>query len=444
MMAFHGKKSDLGADGMSLRQMWWGTPTIYTAPLFQRRYIWGLKQFDQLWSDIEDVLDGVVSNQFLGAVVLQDISRGLPGYPSEYLIIDGQQRLSTLFILLVAVADLARTLPGGQTLAEDIAVNSLVNSVPQAKGVPKIAPTLHDRAQFHAIVSRLAPVTMVSPAAGYGPLTGPMQAMYDKARLRIRRELLSQKREQATEEQAAPQVSYLERIHAVILDRLKIVGIRLGEDDDPHQVFDRLNSGGIKLKVSDLVRNEVFRRLASKPDEAIALSTGDWAGLEQSLGDRFDDFVFSYGLIRKPTTTKGSLLDDLRVDWGLSTPDSGLTAKEIIADMSAYVPAFNLIAGPPVIQPAPVVNPALKTATDRCARLRRMPAPSSTFSFVTMLMKTAIDDDLHRATRNVASFCWSRSWFVERLPDLSLPVFTQYSRPCGRTAVAAPWPSWTR
>lgn len=384
----YGKKTGLDADGMTLRQMWWGTPALYSAPLFQRRFVWSSRQFDQLWEDVDDVLDGVVSNRFLGAIVLRDISTRLPGYPSEYLIIDGQQRLTSLFILLVAVADLAHGIAGGSALAEEIAAYSLVNSVPQARGYPKVAPTLHDRAQFHAIASRLGSITTVMPALAYGPATGPMQAMYDKCRSHVRRELLAVRRESEGSGDKE-QVEYLQRLYSVVMESLKFVGILLGDDDDPHQVFDRLNSGGIKLKVSDLVRNDVFRRLADKPKEAESLSTGLWADLEQSLSGRFEDFIFTYGLIKKPTTTKGTLLEDLHGTWGVTPSEGGLTAREIIDDMAAYVPAFLAVAGPPVQSMAMPVSELPESLLRRCRRLREMPIPTSVYPYATMLVHEA-------------------------------------------------------
>lgn len=411
--------TDLDAGGMTLRDMMWGVPAVYHAPLFQRRYVWGQREFDQLWGDIEAVADGVVKTRFLGAMVLENVSSGLPGRTAEYLIVDGQQRLTTLFLLLVAVAELAAQLPDGQTLAEDIVDSALLNTVPHAKGVPKVAPTLKDRAQFHAVVSRLVNLTKlpVSAPLPYDEQSGNLARMFDRIRAKVSREAQLAAAEAAkavVDEEVlnsppAPlnggdppgflgddaRKGYLESLYAVVLDRLKFVGISLGADDDPHQVFDRLNSAGIKLGVSDLVRNEVFSRLAKNPEEAQALADGPWATFEKALRTKFDDYVFTYGLIAKPSSTKGSLLGDLRERWGPKDKAPAWTAHRILDDMERTVPPFLALTAPEIVPPATPAGPKLAPSLRvQIERLRRMPIPSSVYPYAVMVVQSAIDEKL--------------------------------------------------
>ena len=190
--------------------------------------------------------------QVLGCHRPSPRSRGLPGYPAEFLIIDGQQRLTTLFIILTAVADLARTLPGGETLVEDIAANTLINSVPHARGCAKgrtDAPGSRavSRARQQAVVDGVRESdASVRPAdrphardVRQNPAQGPRRNACARSGVRLGR--VTQR-----------ELAYLLRLETEVRDHLKMVAIRLGVDDDPHQVFDRLNSGGIKLKVLDL------------------------------------------------------------------------------------------------------------------------------------------------------------------------------------------------
>jgi hypothetical protein len=415
---FLAANTDLDAGGMTLREMLWGVPAIYHAPLFQRRYVWGQRQFDQLWGDIDAVVDGVVKTRFLGAMVLEDISTGLPGRPAEYLIVDGQQRLTTLYLLLIALAELAAQLPDGKTLAEDIVESGLLNTVPHARGVPKIATTLRDRAQFHAVASRLGNLTAlpVSPPLPYKEQTGELARMFDRVRAKLDREAQLAAAESAVsvgdEEAVNPpegledlgaagqqasqsaRALYLEALYAVILDRLKFVGIRLGADDDPHQVFDRLNSAGIKLGVSDLVRNEVFSRLSKDPEAAQALADGPWANFEGDLGGRFDDYIFTYGLISKPSITKGSLLGELRGRWGAGNGKAQWTAAQILQDMNRLVPAFLSVASPDPLPATAASNKLAPPLRGQVERLRRMPIPSSVYPYAAMVVQSVLDGAL--------------------------------------------------
>ena len=385
----------LGATGMTIGDMLLSGSTIYQAPLFQRRYVWGRKQLDQMWGDIQAVADGLVATRFLGAVVLTTGSAALPGQAKQYLIIDGQQRLTTLFLLIGAIAESSVRLQAGASLA-DTAIDALINRVGAAKGRPKFEPTLQDRAQFHseigrlnAVVAKLGLALPINVAAPHGPSNGPMAKMSSLLRTKLAAELRALAKAALTPADAeSAKLKYLSDLFGVLTNHLKFVGITLGSDDDPHQVFDRLNSAGIRLKVSDLVRNEVFERLSHDPTAAEALANGGWQEFESILGDTVEEFVFAYGLIKNSATTKGDLLRDLRVCW------DGLTADAILADMRAFVPAFLAVAGKPMTAQVAPVDRLSKPLRDQSDRLRAMPVPSSVFPFATMVIKSASDGQL--------------------------------------------------
>ena len=72
----------------------------YQIPLFQRPYSWEKKNWQTLWDDLISIYnDKVEDSYFLGSIVTQSLP-GIPGSISPFLVIDGQQRLTTLTILL--------------------------------------------------------------------------------------------------------------------------------------------------------------------------------------------------------------------------------------------------------------------------------------------------------------------------------------------------------
>ena len=86
----------------------------YVIPLFQRPYSWRRNDWETLWNDIiETYRFNPAGGHFLGSIV----SKSLPGTPegvSPYIVIDGQQRLSTLSIVLAALRDrISKGRPGG-------------------------------------------------------------------------------------------------------------------------------------------------------------------------------------------------------------------------------------------------------------------------------------------------------------------------------------------
>ena len=81
-------------------------PSIYKMPMFQRRFAWSTTQKEEngkrLWRDIDEVYEGQVDKTFLGALVVKIHSTG-PLRPDDIEVIDGQQRLTTLYMLMCAI-----------------------------------------------------------------------------------------------------------------------------------------------------------------------------------------------------------------------------------------------------------------------------------------------------------------------------------------------------
>src|SRR5687767_10230348 len=105
----------------------------YKAPVFQRPYVWGKHEIEALAEDIETADPQI--GQFLGAIVLNDLGRPSgPTSPTSYLMIDGQQRLTTLYMLLLALASIAAE-RGDKVSADFIWQNYLAEiKSPQFKG----------------------------------------------------------------------------------------------------------------------------------------------------------------------------------------------------------------------------------------------------------------------------------------------------------------------
>ena len=138
----------------------------YRVPLFQRPYTWAQVQLDQLWSDILDQYellstyeaDGgsrpLRSSHFIGSFVLAPVP-GMAHGVSSYLIVDGQQRLTTLLLVLAALRDWQK---GKDQKAVD-RLNQLYLRNEHAEGTDryKLLPTRLDREAFFAFIDGTAP-----------------------------------------------------------------------------------------------------------------------------------------------------------------------------------------------------------------------------------------------------------------------------------------------
>ena len=80
-------------------------PKQFLVPIFQRDYSWGLKHCEQLWNDVERIgNDPKALGHFLGSVVYIAAEDTMAGMP-RWLVIDGQQRLTTVTLLLIAARE---------------------------------------------------------------------------------------------------------------------------------------------------------------------------------------------------------------------------------------------------------------------------------------------------------------------------------------------------
>ena len=143
------KRKDTGLDAgaVTLLQLFKGERE-YVSPLFQRQYVWGKKQISSLWSGVDEILEGSESERFLGALVLEVKSAGMAFKPDSAWIVDGQQRMTTLYLTLLVMAKIARD-NGATTLAQGLFEQYLFNQGGQFKNRPKIQPTLIDFRQFN-------------------------------------------------------------------------------------------------------------------------------------------------------------------------------------------------------------------------------------------------------------------------------------------------------
>jgi hypothetical protein len=357
---------ELGAGAIQLLQLL-KNEKEFVSPLFQRRYVWGTAELKQLWEDIDGILDGSAGTRFLGALVLEIKSAGLAFKPDSMWIVDGQQRISTLYMILVRVA-----IESEQAHADELAASLyrqyLFNQDGDYKNSPKLHPTFLDYKQFNDAFTQIHSFTP-RLAAPYGDLHGQMKKAYEQISKQVRERCLEG--EQFSETKARSLV-------AALLEKLKFVQIVLGESDDSHQVFDRMNAGGVRLESKDLIRNIVFESVAKSPTDALALYNGRWLPFEQGLGQRLDSYFFPFGLIHKASVTKSSLLRALRDRWHNKGPE------EIMSDLEVFVPAFNALTGEDAL--AVQTFSDSEDVTELLFRLRRMRVPSSTHSFLLRLL----------------------------------------------------------
>jgi uncharacterized protein with ParB-like and HNH nuclease domain len=121
----------------------------YLVPLFQRPYSWDRAQWKVLWSDIEELTEEAKKTHFMGAIVTMP-AQAIPEGITKYSLIDGQQRLTTLLLLMIAMRDKAKDIEGN--LSAKIHKHFLTNEFNEDEDFFKLMPTQLDRESFMALL----------------------------------------------------------------------------------------------------------------------------------------------------------------------------------------------------------------------------------------------------------------------------------------------------
>lgn len=127
----------------------------YQVPLYQRTYSWKEPQLRRLWEDIltlaADRIEDPKATHFIGSVVLAPSPTNGPAGVQEFLVVDGQQRLTTLSVLLCAIRD-HRAKHESEEHRERINQQYLINKWKPERQRLKLVPTQADRAAYQACV----------------------------------------------------------------------------------------------------------------------------------------------------------------------------------------------------------------------------------------------------------------------------------------------------
>ena len=223
--------------------------TRFVIPVYQRNYDWKKEQCKQLLDDIiECGRNDQISAHFLGSIVY--IAGGVfRAAENKLTIIDGQQRLTTITLLLIVIYKLAQQL-GQQDIAEEVYLLRLVNQF--LKKTLKLKLTDSDDEVLRFIID-----------------TADIEEYRDYSRLLENYEYL-RSRVSGTD------------LDIVLngLNKLMFVEISLNRDnDDPQRIFESLNSTGLALSQADLIRNYILMGL--EPEDQRRVYAEYWQPIER-------------------------------------------------------------------------------------------------------------------------------------------------------------------
>ncbi len=295
--------------------------TTFVIPVYQRNYDWAVAQCKQLLNDIiETGKSDKVNAHFIGGIVYIHDDVYSVSALKEFTIIDGQQRLTTITLIYIALYRLAKDL-GNDLLVNRIHKTYLINEfAPEAEKL-KLKPTDNNKeALRHIIYSNFG-----DEFKGYSRII----ENFDYFRSTISKD----------------NFEIVERG----LSKLIFVDIALDRQrDNPQRIFESLNSTGLELSQADLIRNFILMGL--KPSEQNAIYKNYWEIIENNAKDetqnktRVSEFIRDFLTLKnKEIPNKDLVYAKFKAQYPTTTVDS---LESFLIEIKYLVKYYNKLVNP--------------------------------------------------------------------------------------------------
>ena len=267
-----------GNNDQRIEDLFTGNTSYFTVPRYQRKYVWKEINWKQLYEDIEYSVENENWSHFIGTLVFQKID--ISPQNTEYIIIDGQQRIITLQLLFMAIIAVLQRIKGGGDEEEnevdryiDIVTDLIKRKPPKGYGVErvdidydssykKISDTIITRQSIDDILQQKNP-TLICQCFKYYYLL-----LKEKSFSQI--------------------IEYYEKLIIT-----KLVAFNSYSEEYAYNIFETLNARGTQLKQMELMKNYLFHYLL--PKDNIDIYKRKWLEVENLLFENnldCDDFLY--------------------------------------------------------------------------------------------------------------------------------------------------------
>lgn len=295
--------------------------TTFAIPVYQRNYDWTLFQCKQLLHDIVETGKNDKTNaHFIGSIVYVHDDVYTASGLTELTIIDGQQRLTTITLIYIALYRLAKELDN-QMLVNRIHKTYLINEfAPEAEKL-KLKPTENNKDALRYILNS----TDGEEFKGYSKII----ENFDYFRSAINTENFE------TIQRGLSKLIFVD----IALDRQK---------DNPQRIFESLNSTGLELSQADLIRNYILMGLSRTSQDKIYKSY--WEVIERNAKDeilnktRVSEFIRDYLTLKnKEIPNKGDVYTKFKEKYPTSTIDE---LEIVLSELKSLVKYYNKLTNP--------------------------------------------------------------------------------------------------
>lgn len=284
-----------------------GADKRYVIPVYQRKYDWKYENCRQLYDDLKKIIIGGRNSHFFGSIVSAVVPNGSK---IEYHIIDGQQRLTTITLLLLAIRNLiaqGKVKTDEEKLDEQINQRFLISPWASEDDKIKLRPVKGDREALIKLFGDEEDYDLGSN------LTINYQHFYDMLK-----------------KEEVPIADLYEAI-----GKLEIISITLDQGDNAQLIFESLNSTGLALTEGDKIRNYVLMGLPAQ--DQVKYYDKYWAKIEKCTANDVSGFVRDYLSIKQQFTPAVSNVYRTFKDYAEFV---SLPINELLTDLLRYARFF--------------------------------------------------------------------------------------------------------
>ncbi|MCD8099722.1 MAG: DUF4268 domain-containing protein [Oscillospiraceae bacterium] len=287
-----------------------GASKRFVIPVYQRNYDWKRENCKQLYDDLVKVVRGKRKSHFFGSIVSV---YNPDGANEEFLVIDGQQRLTTVSLLMLAMYNLLQQkaiASAKPTLSERIYEEYLVDKWQNGDTRIKLKPVKNDRLAFGRLFDTEAERIPESN----------LTINYDYFCSRIQKEEIT-----------------VDELYDAIC-RLEIINITLNGDDNPQLIFESLNSTGVALSEGDKIRNFILMGL--QPKEQTEYYEKYWNKIEENTAYDVSAFVRDYLSVKQQVIPAQS---KVYFTFKAYVEDNEIQTEQLLQELLAYAKWYHIL-----------------------------------------------------------------------------------------------------
>ncbi len=273
----------LGTNDLNLKQLL-GNGRIYHVPPYQRDYSWKEEHWEDLWLDLEELGKEKNAQHYMGSIVLKGEER-----PEHFTIIDGQQRIATLSILILAaigrLADMASQ--GIEADANNERASILRQNFVGSKDPGSLTESSKLSLNFNDDAFYQGTVVQLGRPASERSLSDSEKLLWGAFKYFKRK--IDERFEGKTGQQLADWVNHFVAV------RLLFIQVSVQDELSAYMVFETLNARGLELTASDLIKNYLMSLVAKRGKGDLKHVLNRWARINDYIGaQRLPEFIRHY------------------------------------------------------------------------------------------------------------------------------------------------------